>query len=147
MSSSAVARERPLSGPFDIVLVPEPEPKFNLKKWRTERLGLMKARPEYQGLDRILREIVDYCVRRHESREEGITVSQQTLAAKFGVHRDTMGTYLREIVRARVFTREFRSRQGYGERGRTSNRYRLNEALFSVEATDDRIDHPDRHPV
>ena len=49
-------------------------------------------------------------------------------------------------MRSGVLTRERRSRTGPGGRGRTTNRYRLNESLLSQPATDDHIDsHIDRH--
>src|SRR5688572_17129387 len=76
-----------------------------LRTWRSRRLGEMKQRPEYKSLPLILRNIVDYMVRRHESPAEGITVSQghgkgltPGLSERFGVSRKTMNKYLRQIV-------------------------------------------------
>lgn len=135
MSLSPAVLEAPAQ--LDVVLE-----SFDLKTWRWERLGQMKRRLEYRQLAPILQQVVDYVVRRHESPDEGITVSQAKLAKRFGVHEDTMGKYLRAIVAADVLTRDFRGRKGcFGQRGRTTNRYRLNEILLSAPETDDRINH------
>jgi hypothetical protein len=74
----------------------------------------MKKRPEYQGLPKVCQRVVDYLVRRHESPDEGITVSQSNadLLSKFGIsRRQTMNEYLGIIVSAGVFTVESRSRE------------------------------------
>ena len=107
-----------------------------LRAWRTTRLGAMKQTPEYQALKPILRQVVDHCVRRYESPDLGIIVSQRRLAARFGVRREAMSRYLCAIVAAGVFTLERRPRRGVGAgRGRSTNRYRLNEDLLLDSAT------------
>ena len=102
----------------------------------------MKQRPEYKSLPLILRNIVDYMVRRHESPAEGITVSQGRgkgltpgLSERFEVSRKTMNKYLGQIVEAGVLTVEKRYRGPGTKGGRTTNRYRLNDALFSQPVT------------
>jgi hypothetical protein len=106
----------------------------DLKSWRRSRLGQAKRTPEYQSLPKRLRQVVDYMVRAHESPEGGIFVSQTKLAKRFGVTRQTMNEYLGAIARAGVLTTEWRSRQGVGAgRGRTTNRYRLNQSLLFSE--------------
>src|SRR5215210_2119984 len=113
-------------------------PRFNLSAWRTARLGAMKKRPEYQGLPTACRDLVDYMVRRHDNPEHGMCPSQgglqkgktPPLSTHFGVSRKTVNERLQKIVDAKVFTKKPR----YGERGRMSNRYDLNEALTSPPA-------------
>jgi hypothetical protein len=113
-----------------------------LGRWRRDRLGRIKRTDEYKGLPKLLRKIVDFLVRAHESPDKGIIVGQEKLARKYGVTRQTMNEYLGEIVRAGVFTVERRSRTGIGSgRGRTTNRYRLNPALLSQQKTEADIGH------
>lgn len=120
----------------------EVAPEFDLGAWRKQRLTAMKARPEYQGLAPIQKKIVDYLAMRRESPDEGITEGQKKLAKKYDVCYQTMSEYLCGIVEAGVLTREFRPRRGFGGAGRTTNRYRLNEALLlPSQATEDRIGH------
>jgi hypothetical protein len=105
--------------------------KFDLGRWRTERLGLIKGTDGYQSLSRVCRGVVDYCVKRHESLDDGIIVAQKKLAEKFNVSRQTMNKYLAEIVAAGVFTEPEERRRGSGTKGgQTSNRYRLNMGLL-----------------
>src|SRR5688572_890606 len=80
-------RESAVATPYERIL--SPAATFDLKAWRRERLGRMKTRPEYRALPARLRAIVDDLVRAHESRDQGITVSQGNprLLRKFGVTR------------------------------------------------------------
>jgi hypothetical protein len=102
----------------------------DLRAWRTERLRQVKQSAAYQNLDPILKRIVDHMVRKYESREEGIFVRQAVLAERFGVCRQTMNRYLDAIVEAGVFEVEPRWRSGLGQRGRTTNRYRLRKPVL-----------------
>src|SRR5262249_1510941 len=119
-------------------------PTAPLGEWRSTRLGLMKETKEYQSLAPILQQVVDHCVKRYESKNEGIIVGQSKLATRFGVRRETMSRYLSEIVDAGVFTVERRGLKGFRKDGktgggRTTNRYRLNEELLSQPTTSDHI--------
>jgi hypothetical protein len=112
-------------------------PVFNLQAWRRERLARMKQTPQYKTLPKILQRLVNHCVLTYESPDKGIYVNQENLAKlkKFRVSRKTMHEYLKEIVRAGVFTCQPRYR-GRGTRGgRASNVYRLNESLIAAEAS------------
>jgi hypothetical protein len=110
---------------------------FNLKDWRSKRLGLVKKRPEYKALSQTQRRIVDYWVRAHESPDEGITIGQtklgQTFGRKYGLRlqRETVNRHLGAIEKAGVFVKEHRYR---GDGGRSSNSYRLNEFLLSPKS-------------
>lgn len=105
--------------------------KFDLKRWRGERLGRMKQRPEYQSLPSPVRDLVDYMVRRHESQDLGIITAQAKLGRAKSLCRQTVNDYLGIAVKAGVLTVEKRWR-GIGTKGgRSTNIYRLNEALIS----------------
>jgi hypothetical protein len=105
---------------------------FDLRAWRTERLGQLKRTPEYKGLTPLERRIVDYSVRAHESPDQGITVSQTKLAKKFGKTREWINKRLSAIVTSGVFIKERRTR---ADGKRTTNRYRINPVLLSAEDT------------
>jgi hypothetical protein len=112
---------------------------FDLKKWRTERLGVVKKTPEYKSLSPALRRLVDYLVRAHESPDQGITVRQdnEKLLAKFDVCRKTMNVWLCAIVgkveNGGVFTREKRWAGAGRGAGRKPNLYRLNPVILMRE--------------
>jgi len=113
-------------------------PRFDLRAWRTHRLGLMKQRPEYKGLPRACRDLVDYMVKRHDNPEHGMCPNQggiqkgktPPLSTRFGVSRKTINERLQKIVDSQVLTKTPR----YCERGRMSNRYDLNDARLSPPA-------------
>jgi hypothetical protein len=110
-----------------------------VRQWRSRRLGLVKKREEYKQLPSVVRSLVDYLVRAHESREHGITISQRNekLLAKFDCTDRTIRKYLKLAVEAGVLTVEARYRGAGTDGGRTTNCYRLNDALvYSTEATD-----------
>lgn len=119
---------------FDITT--SPPRRFDLRGWRTKRLGQLKCTPEYQELPPILQQLVDFMVRRHEHPDDGMFPSQEKLAERFGVTRQTMNAYLAKIVKDGIFIREHRGRRGFGTAGgRTTNRYRVNPVLLSSVAT------------
>jgi hypothetical protein len=115
-----------------------PAKKFDkLGRDRTLLLGMMKKRPEYQGLPKVCQRIVDHLFKRHANPKNGIFVSQAKAAAYFGVTRQTMNGYLKIIVNSGVFTVEKRWREKGTKGGRTTNRYRLNTApLYPPKATE-----------
>jgi hypothetical protein len=106
----------------------------SLGAWRAERLKKLKQRPEYTGLPLGLRNLVDYMVKRYESPDEGIIVKQTRLALEQHVCERTLSTALGKLVKAGIFTVERRARRGaMCGAGRTTNRYRVNEALLLGE--------------
>jgi hypothetical protein len=109
--------------------IPRARKSDKLGRDRTLLLGMMKKRPEYQGLPKICQRIVDHLFKRHANPKNGIFVSQAKAALYFGVTRQTMNGYLKIIVDSGVFTVEKRWREKGTKGGRTTNRYRLNTAL------------------
>lgn len=104
--------------------------QINLKEWRTDRLGRMKQRPEYQGLPSPVRSLVDYIVRRREHPDHDCFESQARIAKAKKLSRKTVNEYFRMAVNAGVLTTEKRYR-GIGTKGgRSTNVYRLNESLI-----------------
>ena len=100
--------------------------KFNLRAWRTQRLGQMKATPDYQSLSPVHRRLVDKLVMRYESPDIGIIVKQENIGKLVDVSRQTANGYMKEIVAAGVFTKPDRQGRPGKQGGQTSERYRLN---------------------
>jgi len=118
-----------------IVIRPATPKTDDLRPWRTERLGVAKRSVEYKSLPPALQKVVDYMVRATESPDGGMFTAQTKLAKHFGVSRKTMNAWLGQIVAAGVFTVEKRAR-GLGTKGgRTTNRYRLSEAVLTPTET------------
>jgi transcriptional regulator with XRE-family HTH domain len=91
----------------------------------------MKTTREYQSLPKAVQRVVTYLALRRESPDRGAFESQQKIAERVGVSRQTLNEYLRAAVDAGVLLVEKTYRERGTKGGRSTNRYRLNEALLS----------------
>ncbi len=77
---------------------------FNLGAWRKAQLAEIHASPNWQGLTNRQRRIVEYVVLRRLSPDKGCIEKQSSIAARFGVSRQTLNEDLRAIEAAGILT-------------------------------------------
>lgn len=154
LADESPASSRAVLGPGNDLIHVE---KFDLGQWRRARVRSIKRTPEYKGLPKACRKLVDYLVMHHDNPTGGMFPNQGLgsekkpgLAKRFGVSRQTINGYLKMIVDAKVFCepehRFARAGEKRGKGGRMSNIYRVNEALFLPSGTTALDTTPDSSP-